>query len=289
MPKVYAWQCGGGITMFTDYDILRKDISVIKDKVYEKMKNNYLLKYIDLPLIDDDKVLLLYMMYREKRIAKAAFEDYIITILLVQIALDTHEQISIHELKDDMSRKNRQLTVLAGDFYSSLYYQILADLQDITMVKTLAQGIQEINENKMQFYCTDAQQIDNAIENIRRIEATLLLKTADSLHLPLWKGIAEEFLFIKRLLRERDEFQSGNLTPLFLKISKRFQGEKGKFSQKKQVLQMIDEYIKTAQKRIEKFLTEHPIMENILKIRLDTLFETSSNLSNMQEKTVEEG
>jgi heptaprenyl diphosphate synthase len=272
--------------MATDYEMLRKDIDYIKNQVYEKLKNNYLLKYTNVPMIDDDKVLLLYMMYKEKRIAKISFEDYIVTIMLVQVALDTHEQISIHELNDDQSRKNRQLTVLAGDFYSGLYYQMLSELQDILMVRTLAQGIQEVNENKMQFYCTEKQQIENAIENIRRIEATLLLKTADSLHLPLWKGIAEEFLFIKRLLLERSEFQAGNLTPLFIKITKQLQIDKGKSNYKKQVLQIIDDYLRIAHVKIEKFLMEHPIMENVLKVRLDTLFKTSGF---MLEKTVEEG
>lgn len=272
--------------MFTDNEMLRKDIDFIKNQVYEKLKNNYLLKYTNIPTIDDDKVLLLYMMYKEKRIAKISFEDYIITIMLVQIALDTHEQISIHELKDDFSRKNRELTVLAGDYYSSLYYQILSELQDILMVRTLAQGIQEINENKMQFYSTDSQQIENAIENIRRIEATLLLKTADYLHLPLWKGIAEEFLFIKRLLSERNQFKSGTVTPLFLKLSKSVHIEMGKTNYKKQVLLIVDDYIRRAHVKIEKFLMEHPIMENVLKIRLETLFETSGF---MLEKTAEEG
>jgi heptaprenyl diphosphate synthase len=272
--------------MFTDYELLQQDLDFIKNHVYKKMKHTYLLKYTDFPVIDDDKVLLLYMMYREKRIAKITFVDYIVTVMLVQIALDTHEKISIHALQDEGSRKNRQLTVLAGDYYSSLYYHILSELPDITMVRILAQGIQEINENKMQFYCSESQAIENAIENIRRIEATLLLKTADSLHLPLWKGIAEEFLFIKRLLHERNEFKNGNLSPLIIKLTKQLPSLKGKTYYQKQVLQLIEEYIRGSHIKIEKFLTEHPIMENVLKGRLETLIESSGF---MLEKTAEEG
>jgi heptaprenyl diphosphate synthase len=272
--------------MFTEYENLRRDIDSIKNKVLDKIRNNYLLTYTDIPIIDDDKILLLYMMYKEKRIAQTTFEDYIITVMLVQVALDTHESISIHQLKDDISKKNRQLTVLAGDYYSSLYYQILAELSELSMIRILAQGIQEINENKMQFYQTEVQEIENAIENIRRIEASLLLRTADSLHLPLWKGIAEEFLFIKRLLRERNQFKQGTLSPLFVKISKQLQIDNTRSNYKKQAVKVVDGYIERARLRIEKFLAEQPVMENVLKRRLESLFEESGSTL---EKTAEEG
>lgn len=271
--------------MVPKYENITNEIDTIKKKILKKTKNTYLLQYIDDPLIDDDKVLLLYMMFEEKKVSKSMFEDYIIPIILVQIALDTHETISVHKLNDDSSRKNRQLSILGGDFYSSLYYQILSSINDLQMIRTLAQGIQEINENKMQFYQTESQEIENAIENIRRIESALLLRTADSLHLPLWKGIAEEFLFIKRLLNERIEFEKGRLTPLFLKISKQLQGE-SRTGYTKHMLKVVDDYINHSKIRIDKFLSEQPVMENVLKIRLTHLFNDSGYIF---EKTAEEG
>ena len=44
-------------------------------------------------------------------------------IMFMNIALDTHDNVS-NTLLDKNSMKIRQLTVLAGDYYSGLYYKL---------------------------------------------------------------------------------------------------------------------------------------------------------------------
>ncbi|UTW69745.1 heptaprenyl diphosphate synthase component 1 [Anaerobacillus sp. HL2] len=50
------------------------------------------MKFLDEPVLDEDR---LYSMFAEKKIAKDCLNEYIITTLLVQAALDTHEKACI--------------------------------------------------------------------------------------------------------------------------------------------------------------------------------------------------
>ncbi|WP_349407571.1 heptaprenyl diphosphate synthase component 1 [Pseudalkalibacillus sp. SCS-8] len=260
----------------TQKQSIQMKISDLLYKINKRLQHPYLMRYIDQPVIDEDKLLLTYIILNEKELAEEDLDKYAISTMLVQIALDTHESITSNEVIADHDKKNRQLTVLAGDYYSSLYYYLLSDMKDLSMIRTLAQAIQEINENKMQYYKNDHQSIENSMENIHRIESSLLLKTADHFHLPLWKGIADEFLFMKRMLIERKNIQDNTYTPLAAKIMNHMNRSKaGWLSLKNQILEVIDSYILHSKRRLEKLWAEEPVMYTILEHRIEEYIQQS--------------
>ncbi len=256
-------------------DIGRK-ISELLLQINQKLQHPYLMRFIDEPVIDEDKLLLTYIMLKDKELSEIELEYYAVSTMLVQVALDTHEKINSHDLTGEYDKKNRQLTVLAGDYYSSLYYYLLSEIKDLSMIRTLAQAIQEINENKMQYYKNENQSIENSMENIHRIESSLLLKTAEHFHLPLWKGIADEFTFMKRMLMERKSIQNNTYTPLVAKIMNQFNRSKGGWlSLKNQILEVIDSYILHSKIRLEKLWAEEPVMHLMLENRIEQYIEQS--------------
>ncbi|MFP3441244.1 heptaprenyl diphosphate synthase component 1, partial [Pantoea sp. SIMBA_133] len=97
----------------------------------------------------------------------------------VQIALDTHDLISLEEIDNEGDRKNRQLTVLAGDYFSSMYYHLLSKWEDNELIRTLSEAIQEINEAKMSFYQTEYSTIEPVFDNLKEIESILVRKVAE--------------------------------------------------------------------------------------------------------------
>lgn len=251
-------------------------ISDLIHKINKRLQHPYLMRYIENPVIDEDKLLLTYIILKEKDLPEEELDNYAVSTMLVQIALDTHERITSYEVSTDEDKKNRQLTVLAGDYYSSLYYYLLSEIKDLAMIRTLAQAIQEINENKMQYYKNDRQSIENSMENIHRIESSLLLKTADYFHLPLWKGIADEFSFMKRMLVERTHIQNNHYTPLAAKIMNHLNRSKVSWlSLKIQILEVVDSYILHSKARLEKLWSQEPIMYSILERRIEQYIDQS--------------
>ncbi|WP_257347706.1 heptaprenyl diphosphate synthase component 1 [Pseudalkalibacillus decolorationis] len=262
-------------------------ITTLMNKINKRLQHPYLMLFIEDPVIDEDKLLLIHIMLNEKDLSEEEREQYAVSTMLVQIALDTHEKVTLHDVIEDADVKNRQLTVLAGDYYSSWYYHLLSEIKDLSMIRTLAQAIQEINENKMQFYKNKQQSIEKSMENLHRIESTILLKTADHLHLPLWKGIADEFLFMKRLLNERTSIMNNDFTPMAKKISHQLTRSKSNWNGiKQQILEIVDGYLFHSKNRLEKLWSEEPVMYGLLDQKMKQYIDRSGL---RMERYVEEG
>ena len=75
-----------------------------------------------------------------------------------------------------MRQKNNYL-LLAGDYYSGLYYLLLSEIEDIQMIKTLATAIQQINEQKMKLFYEDVSSIDELMETMKAIETSIIYRS----------------------------------------------------------------------------------------------------------------
>ncbi|WP_411347343.1 heptaprenyl diphosphate synthase component 1 [Paenibacillus sp. WLX2291] len=107
---------------------------------------------------------------------------------LVQMALDTHDMIDTspaHQQEEQM--RSRQLNVLAGDYFSSRFYELLAKAGEIQMVSRLSEAICENNRLKMNLY-EQSQRGTLTVEQY--MEASIQLKM--QLFLSFKPYIAEE-------------------------------------------------------------------------------------------------
>lgn len=145
--------------------------------IYDKVEHPYIDKFLEKPFIDSDKLAMFYYLYDEVSITESKKNYYITTIMLVQMALDTHEIIPSPSEKS-MDETAKQLSVLAGDFYSGLYYYLLAEIEDIPMIRTLANAIEKINEYKMVLYEADVPSLEQLVTVMQEVEATLFKEVA---------------------------------------------------------------------------------------------------------------
>jgi heptaprenyl diphosphate synthase len=250
----------------------------MKDIIIRKISLSYLQQFIQNPNIDEDKLLLLISMLDHHGLSELEMEDFVVTPMLVQIALDTHEHVSNSPTKteNETSLKLRQLTVLGGIYYSSLYYKILADTNNLAMTRVLAVGIKDINENKILIYQKDIDGIEKLMNSMMIIESSLLIKMADYLHEKGWKELAIHFLFIKRLLLEKKLFIEKGTSLLFEALRKivfpknNLQSELS-LEQKKYLLIICDKYIDFSSKIIEVSIHKIPAINENIKNRWSSL------------------
>ncbi|GGM22835.1 hypothetical protein GCM10011351_05870 [Paraliobacillus quinghaiensis] len=191
-------------------------IKGIQEELENILQHSYLKKSIPKPVIDKDKLLILYTLVKNTSYSNLKKKNYIITTMLVQIALDTHDLVTENTKDESESiKENRQLTVLAGDYYSGLYYYMLAKLDDISMIHTLASAIKEINELKMEIYYDTYESVTAFIEALKKLESKLITRVAEHFNRSSIDEFAQNWLLTKRLIHEKGLFISNQQAPLF--------------------------------------------------------------------------
>lgn len=248
----------------------------IKEQILNKVQHPYLHKYIESPEIDEDKLLLLISILDKADLPENIMKNYALTTMLIQIALDTHELVSNSELKED-EKKDRQLTVLAGVYYSGLYYKILADLDEVGMIRSLAEGIKEVNEHKISVYQKTSTGIEVLMDDVKRIESSLFEKVTTYLDNIVWNEFASNFLFIKRLMLEKKQFLQGGKSVVFDALKKITFQKSGQSSialsqeQQNYLVHICDRYIDFSKNFIDECLKKLPFTNGLLEQRIESI------------------
>lgn len=264
---------------------IQREIQTIKGCILQKVSHPYLMKYVKSPFIDEDKLLALHTIFVESNLSEKERQYYAITIMLVQIALDIHDEVSIDHLDNETDQKHRQLTVLAGDYYSGLYYLLLSEISDLKMVKMLAEAIKEINEQKIVLYQKD-RTLPELVSILKEIETGLITKTANYFKITRPITFLKDFLFLKRLINERSVFVKTGRSLLFDSIKHDTNNSYPNEENRRTLLRDYDSFIWKCKKTVE-MNSDHALSsKKIFELRLEELLYKSGLLI---EKAVEEG
>ncbi len=198
---------------------LKKTIASIKEAIENKLSHPFLARYVVKPFIDEDKLLLFYTLFKEADIPESEIHEYCTTAMLVQIALDTHDLVGNDKCNEREKFVERQLTVLAGDYFSGLYYAILADLKDVKMIQVLANAIKEINESKIQLYHS-THSLEEQLECLKKIEGALSFQLGVHMNQSSFASFACHYLTYKRICEEADRLNEGD-SSIFIESLKR--------------------------------------------------------------------
>ncbi|ARK30301.1 heptaprenyl diphosphate synthase component 1 [Halalkalibacter krulwichiae] len=234
-------------------------VKEIKKSFYGLTEHRFLQKYVHEPHLDEDKVRFLYAMM-QKRISTNEAKMFTISALLLQAALDMHDEVSLHPIHSDRLRKNRQLTVLAGDYYVGLYYYLLAEKKQLPMIRVFSQSIQEINEHKMNLMNTDNLSYEEIQNNAAQIESVLLQNMCDYFDEGNWKRVIKDFFYLKRLLGDKAKWFEGKTSPIMSSILKDSDGKGSELKAIEAKIEDVKDRLlanSKALKSFDRFVIEH--------------------------------
>lgn len=255
----------------------------LKDNIQQALHHPYIFKHVEPPVIDDDKLLLLCSITDETN--SKIRKETIISTMLVQTALDIHERILYIDLVLN-DHKTRQLTVLAGDYYSSLYYERLTAINEQQLIRLLAQGIKEINELKTLFLYGENIKVPKLLSTQSKIESNIINQFSIA---TIGKEISTEFkllLLLKRLLNEKmleEKSEHSLWTHLFgrhlNKIKPSNNIELLSANMYKETRQTVDSIIFKKYRKLKTLLTTYENENSVVHIIFDNLTAKLNKLS----------
>jgi heptaprenyl diphosphate synthase len=171
-------------------------------------------KHTSLPELAEYRARLLLVFLNQTNHNDEQNESITVATTLVQLALDTHDLVPVTNLqKEEKNARSRQLKVLAGDYFSSRFYHILAQAGQIEMIKQLSDAICEVNRTKMNLYLRMKQLKMTAAELLEQsviIKVQLFLSfqhLMDGERLKIWSDVLKLFTLGEVLAKEIERIE----------------------------------------------------------------------------------
>ncbi|MNZ80660.1 Heptaprenyl diphosphate synthase component 1 [compost metagenome] len=110
-------------------------------------------KHTELPELSEPRLRVLYAFLNQQQAVSKHSELFTLVVSLVQLGMDTHDLIdTVEEKQPESDMRSRQLKVLAGDYFSASFYQLLAQAGQIEMISRISGAVCEVNRLKVNLY-----------------------------------------------------------------------------------------------------------------------------------------
>ncbi|MFB4163425.1 heptaprenyl diphosphate synthase component 1 [Alteribacillus sp. JSM 102045] len=242
------------------------EIKSIEKQFLKMTTHPYLKKHIDDAEIEYDIIMFLLEIMDQSKLSLEEKREQILSALLVQAAFLTHEKVLNTEVTDNIEKKPRQLTVLAGDFFSSLYYYMLVKKAHNDILPVFSSSIQKINEEKMSLHFSENQSEQELMKRLEIVEGGFVSDIACFYKRKELGALAETFFLLKRLLKEKQKSRSKLLSAFATAIHTFTEGYETDIVTEwppAQTKAFLNEKIDELQKKLKKQLEAYPSILSI--------------------------
>ena len=199
-----------------DATYIQNTITQLKTNIFIDIRHKTLQKYTGNPVLDENQLFFLLVPFFNEEEWQQEQSEAAITVGIVYAALAAHDQIK----EINASSKDQQLTVLAGDFYSGRYYEILASSGNVALIRNLSQGIVSRCEHQIKVYEKEERTVEQWFAAVQNIEAGLIAQFFKLYAFERYIMLVEKGLLLLRLEREWAAHQNGQGSLLNYNIEK---------------------------------------------------------------------
>lgn len=255
---------------------IEEQVSQLKNNILTQLHHRTLLQYTGKPVIEDDQLLYLLLPKLNGEQWSQQINWAAIAVAMIYATLHGHDLID----EQDATSKSQQLTVLAGDYYSGMYYTTLAAIPDIQLIRSLSEAVVEISESKTAIYEPIKRNLNEWLEALEVIEAMATCKFMKRFGFDRYVEIVKQGLVLSRFKCELRQWQETHQKTRFMKILEQQQEYAGKSYE-----QILQSQISNLSSKIIRSIKSSPFLLDELKTILIQYIESDIH----EHQTMREG
>jgi len=177
----------------------------VQSNTHAEMEHAYLSRFLSAPNLERLQMILAEALVPAAGLPPRVANTVISALLLIYHGLAVHDEVETLTARDD--ERYRQLGVLAGDYYSSKYYRLLAEAGEIALIGQFARAVQEVNEARAELE-RDPSDFSLKAGRYQQLQETIHSSLLHSLRLhvvpdqPQWEALITQLVRAQVLSRE---------------------------------------------------------------------------------------
>lgn len=187
----------------------------LRTKIETIVNDSYIKKCVGRATIPEQHLELLEILFSSVPMDKKESVQLGLASILLQMGLEMHSHVSVEEHLDPARFRSHQQMILAGDYYSSLFYYLLAQEEAFQVIEYFSNVVVTINQAKLSLHVqwTEKKPFnEEMLAYLKKITSGFLLAVADFFRIEdefifLWKKTATLSLLITDLER-KDQWKS---------------------------------------------------------------------------------
>ncbi|PZX07709.1 heptaprenyl diphosphate synthase [Psychrobacillus insolitus] len=182
---------------------ITQQVEQYKKNISMQSHNKTLLRYTGLPVVKEERLFFTLLPLLNGEDWNESMYVSSIAVSLIFSSLAAHDLVK----EDNATSKEQQLQVLAGDYYSGRYYQVLANAGEIELIQQLSTGVATISELKTRFYDDEEYTFDELIQSIQIIESKPIEQFFEYYGFHEYVFLMKEALLLAALKKEYNKFE----------------------------------------------------------------------------------
>ncbi|WP_046173725.1 heptaprenyl diphosphate synthase component 1 [Domibacillus indicus] len=181
----------------------QEEQKALNEEISRVCRQPFLDKVIGPPSVNPLRTAALMLAFTDEDRKQARVQKQIAAAVLIQLAMDTHDLIP--SVTEEMTQEH-QLIVLAGDFFSGMYYRTLAEAGSIHWVEILADAVKKVNEAKTSLHRHQLHSKEAVFGAVQTIEGDIIgaVYKENKADKTVWHAI-QQLLAADRLLQEKEK------------------------------------------------------------------------------------